>query len=120
MKQGLQQTNVFVINSMAGETVPLLAGTTSTNVAFALPASALNYDVIVTNTGSNVAFVNFGPTSATVAQLPGTTGTLGATPIPPGQTYTLQKNSDAIKSAYCAGITATGTAQLYFTSIQGS
>lgn len=119
MKQGLNQSNVFIINSQAGETVPLSAGTSSTNVAFALPQSTQNYDVIVTNAGTVTAFVAFG-SSSVVAQLPGTGGTLNATPILPGAIVTLQKNSDALKNQYCAGITAASTTQLYFTSIQGS
>lgn len=121
MKLGLPQTNVFVINSMAGETVPLSVSQATSNVKFALAPSALNYDVIVTNAGSSTAFVNFGVGSGVVAVVPGTSGTTGATPILAGAIYTLQKNSDAIKSDTCAAICSSGqSTTLYFTSVQGS
>lgn len=122
MKSGLNFSNVYVVNSSFGETVPLsVVGSTSVNVAFALPASINNYDVIVTNAGPNTAFINFGATSATAATAPGTTGTTGATPILPNAIYTFQKSTDATRAQYCAGVcTGTGTAQLYFTSVQGS
>lgn len=121
MKQGLNQTNVFVINSMFGETVPLSVTSTSTNVTFALPASKANYDVIVTNAGLKAAFINFGIGSGVIATVPGTTGTTGATPILPGAIYTFQKNSDAIKADTCAAICGgSDSTTLYFTSVQGS
>lgn len=120
MKQGLSQSNVFVINSQFGETVPLTVTQTSTSVAFFLPASALNYDVIVTNAGSKTAFVAFG-VGATTATVPGTNGTKNAMPVLAGAIYTFQKNSDALKCDTCAGIcSGTDSTTLYFTSIQGS
>lgn len=121
MKQGLPQSNVFMINSQPGETVPLVASASSTSVKFALPASIANYDVIVVNVGSNIAFIAFGASSAgtVTAQVPGTTGTLNATPVTPGSTMTFSKNSDAIKADTCAAISPAGTT-LYFTSVQGS
>lgn len=121
MKQGLNQSNVFVINSMFGETVPLSVTSTSSNVTFALPQSVKNYDCIVTNGGASVAFINFGIGSSTVATVPGTTGTTGAFPVLPGEVVTLQKNSDAVKNDTCAAICNTGgSTTLYFTSVQGS
>lgn len=106
---------------MAGETVPLSVTGTSSNVAFALPQSTANYDVVVQNVGSNTAFINFGVNSSTIAQVPSTSGTTGATPILAGAIYTWQKNSDAIKANTCAAIcTGSQTTTLYFTSIQGS
>lgn len=123
MKQGLNQTNVFVINAQAGETVPLSVTATTANVAFALPASGLNYDVVVTNVGTKTAFVGFAATSAlAVAVVPGTSGTKNATPIPAGAIITLQKNSDAEKNnLYCCAICGgSDTTTLYFTSVQGS
>ncbi len=121
MKKGLNQINAFVINSQCGETVPLTATATSTNVAFALAASARNYDVVVCNTGDKVAFVAFGIGSATAAQLPGTSGTANATPVPAGAIMTFQKNTDALANDTCAAICNTGeTTTLYFTSVQGS
>lgn len=120
MKQGLAQFNVFMINGQAGETVPLAVGTTSASVTFfLLPQSANNYDVLITNAGAKTAFFGFGIGSAT-AQLPGTGGTTNATPILAGATYTWQKSSDASKTDTCAAIVASGTTQIYFTSIQGS
>lgn len=121
MKQGLNQSNVFVINSMFGETVPLSVTSTSSNVTFALPQSVKNYDILVTNAGSKTAFINFGIGSSTVATVPGTTGTTGAFPVLAGEIVTLQKNSDAVKNDTCAAICGgTDTTTLYFTSIQGS
>ena len=121
MKQGLNQVNVFIINSNLGETVPLSATATSSNVAFSLPSSIANYDVMVTNAGPSIAFVTFGTSSATTATLPGTNGTNNATPVLAGAIYNFSKNTDAVKSSYCAAICPSGgTATVYFTSIQGS
>lgn len=120
MKQGLSQSNVFVINSQFGETVPLAVVTASTSVTFALLPSARNYDVIVTNAGTKTAFINFGVTTAT-ATVPATNGTIGAMPILAGAIYTFQKNSDSLNRDTCAAIcSGTDTTTLYFTSIQGS
>lgn len=106
---------------MPGETVPLSVTATSSNVTFALAASIRNYDVIVTNAGSSTAFVNFGVGSGTLATVPGTNGTTRATPILAGAIYTLQKNSDALKTDTCAAICGgTDATTLYFTSVQGS
>lgn len=121
MKQGLNTSNVYIINSQFGETVPLSVTSTSANVTFYLPASALNYDCIVTNAGTKVAFINFGIGSSTTATVPGTNGTTGAMPILPGAIYTFQKSSDAIKTDTCAAICGgSDTTTLYFTSVQGS
>lgn len=123
MKTGLNQSNVFVINSMFGETVPLSVTSTSSSVAFALPASWKNYDTICTNAGLKTAFICFGDSTkgAVVATVPGTTGTTGAMPILAGAIYTFQKNSDALQADTCAAITSgSDTTTLYFTSVQGS
>lgn len=126
MKQGLQQTNVFIINNQLGETVPLTVGTTSTSVSFVNLSSLKNYDVMVTNAGTKTAYINFGLASAgaVTAQLPasgGATGTTGATPVLGGAIYTFQKNSDAQFADTCAAITrGSDTTTLYFTSVQGS
>lgn len=121
MKQGLSQSNVFVISAQAGETVPLSVTATSSNVTFALPSSALNYDVIVTNAGAKTAFVGFGVGSGITATLPGTNGTVYAFPVLAGEILTLQKNSDAIKADTCAAICGgSDSTTLYFTSVQGS
>lgn len=120
MKQGLNTTNVYVINSLPGETVPLSVTATSSSVKFFNKASKLNYDVIVTNAGTKTAFIQFGDTTA-VAVVPSTTGTIGATPVLPGAIYTFQKNTDAVQCDTCAAICGgADTTTLYFTSIQGS
>ncbi len=121
MKSGLNQSNVFIINSQFGETVPLDVTNSSSNVAFALAASAKNYDVIITNNGTKTAFINFGIGSGTTATVPGTNGTTGAFPILAGAIYTMQKNTDAVQNNTCAAICGgSDTTTLYFTSIQGS
>lgn len=127
MKQGLSTSNVYMINSQFGETIPLSVTSSSSNVKFGLNPSILNYDVIVTNAGTKTAFINFGVGSTTAAAVPAAsgnpsigTGTIG-TPILPGAIYTFQKNSDAVKADTCAAICGgTDTTTLYFTSVQGS
>ncbi len=128
MKTGLNTSNVYVLNSQAGETIPLSVTATSANVKFGLQASINNYDVIVTNAGTKVAFINFGVGSNTVAVVPAAsgspsvgTGTTGATPILPGAIYTFQKNTSALQADTCAAICGgADTTTLYFTSVQGS
>lgn len=121
MKTGLNTINTYIINSQFGETVPLTATATSSNVTFALPASAKNYEVIVTNAGLKTAYINFGKGAAIIATVPGTNGTTGAMPILAGAIYTFQKNSDAVQADTCAAICGgSDTTTLYFTSVQGS
>lgn len=123
MKQGLNTINTYVIASFFGETVPLSVTSSSTSVAFALPASAKNYEVVVQNAGSKTAFIAFGlaSTGALIATLPGTSGTTKAFPILAGAIYTLQKQSDNQLADTCAAICGgSDTTTLYFTSIQGS
>lgn len=123
MKQGLNTSNVYVINSQAGETVPLSVTATSGYVDFALVPSKLNYDVIVTNAGTKTAFIAFGDSAngTLTATVPGTNGTTKATPILAGAIYTVQKNTDAVKCDRCAAICGgSDTTTLYFTSVQGS
>ncbi len=125
MKTGLNTINTYVINDFLGETVPLVVGTgaVSVSVAFFLPASARNFDVMVTNAGTKTAFIAFGDsTKGTVtAQAPGTNGTTNATPVLPGAIYNFQKNSDAVQANTCAAICNSGeNTTLYFTSVQGS
>lgn len=123
MKTGLQTYNVYTIANFNGETVPLSVTSVSSSVAFYLPASAKNNEVLVTNSGTVTAFINFGLASAgsVTAQLPGTNGTTGATPILGGAIYTFQKQSDNQQADTCAAIcSGSGTTVLYFTSCQGS
>lgn len=123
MKSGLNTSNVYVINSQAGETIPLSVTSTSASVAFALTASKKNYEVIVTNNGLKTCFCTFGDsTKGTVtATVPGTNGTINATPILAGAIYTFQKNTDALQADTCAAICdGSDTTTLYFTSVQGS
>lgn len=120
MKRGLNISNIYAMNALAGETLPLAANKTSSSVTFANLSSKLNYDIIVANGGPNVAFISFGVGTAT-ASLPGTNGTINAYPMLPGSIHTLQKNTDAVQINTCAGCCNAGeTAQLYFTAIQGS
>lgn len=129
MKTGLPQSNVFVINSQAGETVPLSVTATSSTVKFTNLPSARNYDVIVQNAGSKAAFISFGTGTGVTATVPASSGSppvgngsVNNFPILPGAIYTLQKNSDANAlndtiAAICGGSDST---TLYITSIQGS
>jgi NAD/NADP transhydrogenase alpha subunit len=120
MKQGLNQINAFVINSMAGETVPLSVTASSSSVTFALASSIANYDVIIQNAGTKTAFVYFSSGAAT-ATVPGTSGTNKAFPVLAGAIYTMQKNSDSVRADTCSAICAgADTTTLYFTSVQGS
>lgn len=122
-KRGLPTYNCYNYNAMFGETIPLAVTQTSTSQVFALTASINNYDVMITNLGPSTTFINFGNSTkgAVIATTPGTTGTNGATPILSGAIYTFQKNTDGsfadTVAAICPG---TGTATVYFTSIQGS
>lgn len=120
MKQGLNFINTYTVNSQFGETVALSVTSTSSNVHLTLSASLNNYDVIVQNVGTKTAFIAFGNTSAITAGTP-TAGLTNAFPVLAGAIYTLQKNSDAQKNDWCAGICGgTDTTTLYFTAIQGS
>jgi hypothetical protein len=101
---------------LAYETVPLDAGTSSSSVTFSLPASRDNcLEVMITNEGTATAFLAFGSGSAT-ATLPGTTGTMDATPILAGETMVLRKD----RADTCAAITRSDTATLYFTAGKGN
>ena len=128
MKQGLDTKNVYIINSLPGETVPLSVTSTSSYVTFGSKAAAKNYDLIVQNAGTKTAFFALGTAAAGVtAVVPassnniGTTTTGNCTPILGGAIYTFQKNTDATNidtiAAICGG---SDTTTLYFTSIQGS
>lgn len=128
MKQGLATSNVYIINSQAGETVPLSVTSTSSTVRFANVPSVKNYDVIIQNAGTKTAFVSFGTGSVT-ATVPASTGSppvgngsVNNFPVLAGAIYTMQKNSDSVNmndtiAAICGG---TDTTTLYITSIQGS
>lgn len=120
MKSGLNTINTYVLNAQPGETVPLSVTATSGSVAFALASSKLNADIVVYNAGTKTAFIAFGD-GATTAVVPGTSGTVNATPILAGAIMTFQKNTDALKCDTCAAICGgSDTTSLYFTSIQGS
>jgi hypothetical protein len=97
------------------ETIPLNSSTSSLSVNFNLPQSGEAPDVMISNAGSNTAFVAFATTTAT-AVVPSTTGTLGATPVLSGAIMILAKGQANFS---CAAITSTGTSQLYFTAGQG-
>lgn len=114
-------SGITIKNFSDYETVPLtLVANTAAHVAFALPASWSSPDVMVTNSGSTIAFVNFCNNANLVnAQTPGTSGTLGATPVLPGATMVLSKNKSATYNDTCCAI-STGTPTLYFSSGVGS
>lgn len=104
------------------ETVPLtLVANTSASVAFKLPGSWACCDVMITNNGSTIAFVNFGIASVgpVTAQAPATTGTSNATPVLPGITMVLSKDEFVSGADTCAAF-STGTPTLYFTAGMGS
>jgi hypothetical protein len=123
MKQGLPLYNVLVLNDQLGETVPLTVNSVSSTVTFNNVSSARNYDVMVTSiSGNATCFIGFGlKANGVTATLPGTTGTTVSTPVLAGAIYNFQKNTDSSMNDTCAAICAgTGTATLYFTSVQGS
>lgn len=113
-------------NFLDGETIPLSATTTSSSVAWKLPGSWAAKDVMICNTGSNVAFVGFvysGDATVPLAGLPGSTTNTNntkCTPIPAGAIMILAKNKGSRMDDTCIAITATGVTQLYFTAGQGN
>lgn len=100
-------------NFTPGESIPLTATTSGAQASFILVQSVAFTDCMVTNAGSVMAFVGFG---STPAQLPGTSGTANATPVPAGASVVLRKGA----ATQCSAITASSTTQLYFTAGQGS
>ena len=103
----------YDINFNGIETVTLNASTTSSNVQFTFTQTTQTAEVLVHNTGSMLAFVNCGPTSAVLAYVP---GDVVSVPVLPGGAILIHKGT----YSYCAGITATGITTLYFTSGQGN
>ncbi len=103
-------------NFTPGETIALTATTTSAEAAFTLPQSASYPDCMVTNAGSQLAFVGFGNAPAVSAGLPGA-GVTNATPVMPGETMMLRKGAGI---SACAAVTITGSSVLYFTAGQGN
>jgi hypothetical protein len=85
-------------------TANIPAGTTSANVAL----SANAYAVLVYNSGTVPAFIQFGDSSVTAT-------TAASLPIPPGAWRILAKGS----AGYVAAIVASGTATVYFTAGEG-
>lgn len=90
-----------------GSTVSLTAGTSTGSVALTGGGSGSN--VRVYNSGTVVAFVNFGTSTVTAAVASGM-------PIAPGavEMFTLPQSV-----THAAAITAAGTPVLYFTTGQG-
>jgi hypothetical protein len=101
----------FYINS---ETQSVSASSSSSSITFTTPQAIAAPTVLVTNAGSNTAFLACGNNSAT-AQLPGT-GNTGALPILAGETMTLGKTPGM---AVCAAITSSSTTTIYFSSGKG-
>jgi hypothetical protein len=123
MKRGLNTINVYQQNSLFSETIPLNVTQTSTSQVFALTTSINAYDCLAVNMGPGLVFFTSGNSKngAVVATVPGTTGTVNATPIPSGAVYTFQKQSDNATADTMAAIcSGTATATIYFTAIQGS
>lgn len=118
MPTGLQDIINFNANFLPYETIPVTASSSSSSAAFTLAQSLVNDSVMIANVGSVTAFVAFGVGSAT-AQLPAA-GHNNATPIPPGAIMVLKKNLGGKQADTCAAITSSGSAQLYFTSGEGS
>lgn len=114
-------SGITIKNFSDYETVPLtLVANTAATVSFALPGSWESPDVQIYNAGSTVAFVNFCYSGKIVnAQVPGTNGTTGATPVPAGAIMVFSKNKGATYNDTCCAI-STGTPTLYFTSGVGS
>ncbi len=99
-----------------GETVSLSAQTVSASVSFSLTQSANYPDCMISNAGTQTAFVTFGQGSGTIAALPGA-GVLDAIPVLAGETMILHKG---VGNATCAAITSFGGTTLYFTAGQGN
>lgn len=124
MKSGLNTINTYILNANFGETIYVTASAISANATFVTLPALNNVDVVVSNAGTNIAFINFGTSSSTTASLPGTgapttAATTTSYPVLAGSIQTLQKNTDAQKNNVCAAISPAGTI-IYFTSIQGS
>ena len=100
-------------NFTPGETISLTATTSSSSASFTLTQSANYPDCLVTNAGSQIAFVGFGTGTAS---LPGA-GVVNATPIGPGESLLVRKG---LAVTQCNAITPSGSTQLYFTAGQGS
>lgn len=81
-------------NFTPGETISVVAGTSSVSNTFSLAQSANYPDVLVINAGLNVAFVAFGG----AANLTGA----NATPVLPGDTMVLRKGMGVTS---CSAIT---------------
>lgn len=92
------------------ETVPLTASNSSSAVSFGLQQSKQYPDVMVQNVGSVTAFIGFSTTAALPAL-----NVVNGTPIPAGAIMVLKKGG----AQTISGITASGSAQLYFTSGEG-
>lgn len=94
----------------------LNAQTTSVSVSFSLSQSASYPDCMVTNAGTQTAFVSFGSGNSTLATLPGL-GVVTATPVLAGESAILRKG---VGTSTCAAITLSGSTTLYFTAGQGN
>jgi hypothetical protein len=120
---GVSQATANTANFLPYETVPLSASTTSSQVVFYLPQSAINDSVMIANSGTVTAFYVCGYTNSgantITATVPGTNGTIKSTPILAGEISVFKKNTGANNSDTCAAITSSSTTTLYFTSGQG-
>lgn len=101
----------------SASTVKLAAFTTTDRVRFRASGVGLIGSVRVLNAGSVSVFVAFGDSSVTATLPAGTNAspTAGSMAIPAGAVETFSLRG----GAYIAGITASGTADLYITPGEG-
>lgn len=99
--------------ALSGATKSVSGSTTSGSVAFdATTWGAGGVDVLVTNGGTVLAFVDFGDSNVTASS--------ADTPIPGGGQRVIRvKNAPASPVTHAAAITASGTATIYFTPGDG-
>ena len=102
----------------SGNTVGLNAATSSGTKALRTgTAQQQNSDVLVTNSGSNIAYITWGDTQAgTIAVAPTAAAPANGVPILAGQTMTLYIGF----ATWIDAVTLTGTSLVYFTPGLGS
>lgn len=97
---------------ITGATISVAATTSSGSAAFGAELPQGEFDVLVTNGGTVLAFVDFGNGAPTASA--------ADTPIPGGGSRVLRMtNPQKAPITHVAAITATGTATVYFTPGHG-
>jgi len=114
---GGNATDSFAMANSNGETIPITASSTTSNLAFTTKTGINAPNVVVSAPPANgqTVFVGCGIGSTTAAVLPGQ-GSVNAFPIFPGEILTLRKG---VGSDTCAAITASSTSTVYFTAVVG-